>query len=197
MFHLRTYIYPSALLWLIAILFVPSMSGHSQGSNQPNLQAIDAFLQNQVSANRIPGLAVAVVQGNEIIFIKGYGEAAPGVPVTPQTQFYIGSVTKSFTALAIMQLVQEGRLELDAPVVKYLPWFQVADSEASSKITIRHLLNHTSGLRDGRSQRIRLHIQPGRAGSLAGGCPADRASRQQVPVLQPELSVARPTDRTG
>ncbi|HMB25193.1 MAG TPA: serine hydrolase domain-containing protein, partial [Anaerolineales bacterium] len=77
---------------------------------------------------------------------KGYGEAMPGKPVTPQTQFYIGSVTKGFTALAVMQLVEEGKLELDAPVQKYLPWFKVTDLEASRQITIRHLLNHTSGL---------------------------------------------------
>ncbi len=146
MFHLHKYIHPIVMLGLIAALFVASAIGHSQESHQPDLQAIDAFLQKQVGANRIPGVAVAIVQGDEIIFARGYGEAAPGVPVTLQTQFYIGSVTKSFTALAVMQLVQAGKLELDAPVVKYLPWFQVADSEASSTITLRHLLNHTSGL---------------------------------------------------
>ncbi len=146
MFRFRKYIYPIALLGLIASLFVPSMIGRSQESREPDLQAIDAFLQKQVTANRIPGVAVAIVQDNEIIFAKGYGEAAPGVPVTPQTQFYIGSVTKSFTALAVLQLVQKGELELDAPVIKYLPWFRVADPEASSTITLRHLLNHTSGL---------------------------------------------------
>ncbi|HSA99227.1 MAG TPA: serine hydrolase domain-containing protein [Anaerolineales bacterium] len=131
---------------LIFSLFIPSFSGAAQGNHQLDLQAVDSFLQAQVKANRLPGLAVAIVQGDEIIFAKGYGEAAPGVPVTPQTQFYIGSVTKGFTALAVMQLVEQGKLELDAPVQKYLPWFKVADPEVSRKITIRHLLNHTSGL---------------------------------------------------
>jgi CubicO group peptidase (beta-lactamase class C family) len=134
------------ILGLIASLFIPSFSGYARDDNQLNLQAIDSFLQTQVKANRIPGLAVAIVQGDQIIFAKGYGQAAPGKPVTPQTQFYIGSVTKGFTALAVMQLVEQGKLELDTPVQKYLPWFKVADPEASSKITIRHLLNHTSGL---------------------------------------------------
>jgi CubicO group peptidase (beta-lactamase class C family) len=115
-------------------------------NNQPDLQAVDTFLQAQVEANRLPGLAVAIVQGDQVIFAKGYGEAAPGKPITPQTQFYIGSVTKSFTALAALKLVEQGKLDLDAPVQKYLPWFQVADPEASSKITVRNLLNHTSGL---------------------------------------------------
>lgn len=134
------------IVGLIASLCIPLTIGHAQVRSQPDLQAIDAFLREQVKANRIPGIAVAIVQDDKIILARGYGEAAPGAPVTPQTQFYIGSVTKSFTALAVMQLVQAGKLELDAPVVKYLPWFRVADSEASSRITIRHLLNHTSGL---------------------------------------------------
>jgi CubicO group peptidase (beta-lactamase class C family) len=66
--------------------------------------------------------------------------------VTPQTPFVIGSTAKSFTALAIMQLVEEGKVELGAPVRRYIPWFTLADEEASSRITVRHLLNQTSGL---------------------------------------------------
>ncbi len=146
MSRLRKYLFPIVVLGLIASLFVPSLIGHSQQSRLPDIKAVDAFLESQVRANQIPGVAVAIVQGDKVIFNKGYGEAAPGVPVTPQTQFYIGSVTKSFTALAVMQLVQEGKLALDAPVVKYLPWFHVADPEVSSTITVRHLLNHTSSL---------------------------------------------------
>ena len=146
MFHPRKLIPLLFVFGMIFSLFRPSFSGAAQGSQRLDLQAVDSFLQAQVKANRLPGLAVAIVQGDEIIFAKGYGEAAPGVPVTPQTQFYIGSTTKGFTALAVMQLVEQGKLELDAPVQKYLPWFKVADPEASSKITVRHLLNHTSGL---------------------------------------------------
>ena len=62
------------------------------------------------------------------------------------TPFIIGSLTKSFTALAVMQLVEDGKVELDAPVERYLPWFRVADPQASVQITVRHLLNQTSGL---------------------------------------------------
>src|SRR5512138_1914844 len=146
MLHLRKYIQLIFVLGLVASLLMPSFSGFAKSDPQLDLEAIDAFLQAQVKANRLPGLAVAIVQGDKIIFAKGYGEAARDKPVTPQTQFYIGSVTKGFTALAIMQLVEQGKLELDVPVQKYLPWFRVADPEASSKITVRHLLNHTSGL---------------------------------------------------
>ena len=70
----------------------------------------------------------------------------PGRAVTPQTPFIIGSVAKSFTALAIMQLVEAKRIDLDAPVQRYLPWFRVADERGSAEITVRHLLNHTSGI---------------------------------------------------
>ena len=83
-------------------------------------------------------------------YLHGYGQAAPdGRAVTPQTPFMIGSVTKSFTALAIMQLVEAGQVELDVPVQTYLPWFRVADPQASAQITLRHLLNQTSGFSKG------------------------------------------------
>ena len=137
-----------SILWLVLSLLAPSLSAKAEGNGQPDLQAIDTFLQEQVRTNRIPGLAVAIVKGDQVIFAKGYGQVAPGQPVTPQTQFYIGSVTKSFTALAALQLVEQGKLNLDAPVQQYLPWFQVADPQAASQITVRHLLNHTSGLNE-------------------------------------------------
>jgi CubicO group peptidase (beta-lactamase class C family) len=118
------------------------------GGSTPDPAVIDSFLQAQVRADRIPGVAFALVQDDRILFAKGYGEAAPGVPMTPQTQMYIGSVTKSFTALAALQLAERSTLELDAPVRRYLPWFRVADANAAEKITLRNLLNHTSGLSD-------------------------------------------------
>jgi CubicO group peptidase (beta-lactamase class C family) len=92
-------------------------------------------------------MAVSIVQGDQVAYLGSYGEAdADGRPVTPQTPFQIGSTTKSLTALAVMQLVEAGLVELDAPVQTYLPWFTTADPAASAKITIRHLLNQTSGL---------------------------------------------------
>lgn len=109
--------------------------------------AIDAYVQSEMQAARVPGLALGIVQGDQIVHLKGFGIAhLSGRPVTPQTPFIIGSTTKSMTALAIMQLVEAGRIELDAPVQQYIPWFRVADPGASTHITVRHLLNHTSGL---------------------------------------------------
>jgi CubicO group peptidase (beta-lactamase class C family) len=111
-----------------------------------DLNAIDAYLQEELTIHRLPGLAVAIVEGDRVLLVRGYGNAGGGKPVTPQTQFYIGSCTKSFTALAVMQLVEQGKLDLDAPIQRYLPWFKVTDDAASAQITVRHLLNHTSGL---------------------------------------------------
>jgi CubicO group peptidase (beta-lactamase class C family) len=96
---------------------------------------------------RIPGLSVAIIKGDRIVYLKGFGQADPsGRPVTPQTPFIIGSITKSFTALAVMQLVEAGKVDLDAPVQKYIPWFRTADANASAQITVRQLLYQTSGL---------------------------------------------------
>jgi CubicO group peptidase (beta-lactamase class C family) len=109
--------------------------------------AIDAYIAAQMEDQRIPGLALGIVQGDQIVHLKGFGQAdASGRPVTPQTPFIIASVSKSVTALAVMQLVEQGKIDLDAPVQRYLPFFRVADPDASSHITVRHLLNHTSGL---------------------------------------------------
>ena len=126
--------------------FLTAVPGQAQGSQAMTAEGVDAYLQERVRQNRLPGLAAAVIQNGEVIFSKGYGETGAGQGIDADSQFYIGSVTKSFTALAVLQLVQDGRLALDAPVQQYIPWFRVADEAVSAQITIRHLLNHTSGL---------------------------------------------------
>jgi CubicO group peptidase (beta-lactamase class C family) len=133
-----------ALVVSLGTLLAPA--AQAQAPTGVNIQDIDAFLQKTLADNRVPGLSVVVVQDDRIVFMKGYGQAGGGRPVTPQTPFYLGSTSKTITALAVMQLVEQGKVELDAPVERYLPWFQVADQVASRQITVRHLLNHTSGL---------------------------------------------------
>ncbi len=100
-----------------------------------------------MGAQRIPGLSLGIVREGRTVHLQGFGEAdGAGRDVTPQTPFIIGSLSKSFTALAIMQLVEAGQVDLDAPVRQYLPWFRVADAAASGEITVRQLLNQTSGI---------------------------------------------------
>jgi CubicO group peptidase (beta-lactamase class C family) len=136
---------------VLAAAFVASRPGSSDASTvagaPTDFATIDRFVEAEMGAQRIPGLALGIVRGDRVAHLRGFGEAdSSGRPVTPQTPFIIGSLSKSVTALAVMQLVEAGKVELDAPVQRYLPWFRVADEQASARITVRHLLNQTSGL---------------------------------------------------
>ncbi len=108
--------------------------------------AVDRFLVQQMRGHGIPGLTVALVEDGRVTYVQAYGAAGPGRAMEPDTPMPIGSMTKPFTAVAVLQLVEAGRVELDAPVQRYVPWFEVADPEASRAITVRQLLQHTSGL---------------------------------------------------
>lgn len=107
---------------------------------------INSHVEAVMAAARIPGVAVGIVHEDRVAYLKGYGDAGNGGPVTPQTLFCLASVSKPFTALAIMQLVEAGKVDLDQPVQKYLPEFQLADADAAARMTVRHLLSHISGL---------------------------------------------------
>ncbi len=118
-----------------------------KASDAAPYDAIETYIEQQLKRLNVPGAALAIVEGDQIVHQRGFGQARPGGgPPSPQTPFFIGSLTKSFTALAVMQLVEAGRVDLDAPVQRYLPWFRVADAQASAQLTVRHLLNQTSGL---------------------------------------------------
>jgi CubicO group peptidase (beta-lactamase class C family) len=109
--------------------------------------ALDRYVQSELERARIPSGALVVVDRTGIVHLQGFGVSGPaGARPGPDTMFQIGSNAKSMTALAIMQQVEAGKLQLDAPVQRYLPWFRVADASASAQITLRHLLNQTSGL---------------------------------------------------
>lgn len=130
-------------------VFSPAVAASDQlfSLQQGELDRIDTYIHSRMQTANIPGLALGVVHGDEVVYLKGYGIAAPdGRAVTPQTPFILGSTSKSFTALAVMQLVEAGRIDLDAPVTTYLPWFRTDDATASTQITVRNLLNQDSGL---------------------------------------------------
>ena len=109
--------------------------------------AIDTFLASQIKESGIPGAAVAVTRGDRVLMVRGYGHDSTGAAVTGDSLFRIASLSKSFTAFAVMQLVDAGLLELDDPVQEHLPEFQLADPRGD-QITVRQLLDHTSGLTD-------------------------------------------------
>lgn len=111
-------------------------------------EAIEADLANWLDLYNVPGVGYALIQDGEIIQVGGAGvrDTISNLPVTAETVFPIGSITKSFTALAVMQLVDAGLLDLDTPVIEYVPDLVLATEEATQGVTLRHLLAHTSGL---------------------------------------------------
>lgn len=148
--NIKKFLFPSllvcAVLALIRRVFAKPASAKPV-TNSAAYDAIDAYVEQQMHRLNMPGVSLAIVEGDQIVHLRGFGQARPdGEAPTPQTPFCIGSTTKSFTALAVMQLVEAGKIDLDAPVQRYLPWFRVADSQASTQMTVRHLLNQTSGL---------------------------------------------------
>jgi CubicO group peptidase (beta-lactamase class C family) len=119
----------------------PTRSAPKRTIKRASFEAMDAYVEAQMKHLKIPGAALAIVEGDTITHLRGFGKARPGGEApAPQTPFFIGSLTKSFTALAIMQLFERSKIELDAPIRRYLPWFRLADLKASSQITVRHLL---------------------------------------------------------
>jgi CubicO group peptidase (beta-lactamase class C family) len=110
---------------------------------------IDSYLARQVKQRGIPGLTAAVVRDGKVIYVGAHGVRRLGTneKLTPQHVFHFASVSKPFVATAIMQLVESGKMDLDAPVTKYLPYFSLSD-ERFRNITIRQMLNHTSGMPD-------------------------------------------------
>lgn len=109
---------------------------------------LDAYAARAMQTFEVPGLALAIVKDGKVVVAKGYGVRKLGeaAPVDAQTLFGIASNTKVFTAVALGLLVEEGKLEWDAPVVRYLPWFQMWDPYVTRELTIRDLLVHRSGL---------------------------------------------------
>ena len=114
--------------------------------------ALRPYVEELIALQGFPGLSVAVTDRNGIVSSESFGLAdlAARTPVTGETYFELGSIGKTFTAITALQLREEGRLDLDEPLTRYLPWFEVRSEHAP--ITIRHLLTHTSGLMVGADQ---------------------------------------------
>jgi CubicO group peptidase (beta-lactamase class C family) len=135
------------LLGLVILLGL--LGGTAAAARTPAESAaarIDAYIAQVRATVPIPGVAIAVMDSQGPVYVQGYGQAAPGRAVTPDTPFWIASLSKPITALAIWQLIHAGQLELEAPVQAYIPWFTLADPQAAARIRLRHLLEHTSGI---------------------------------------------------
>jgi CubicO group peptidase (beta-lactamase class C family) len=120
---------------------------------------IDSFISESMVAERIPGMAVVVVQDGRVTYSKGFGTASLKSlsPVTPQTVFDLASCSKSFTAMAVLLLREDGLLDLDLPVSYYLPDFRTSDYQMSQEMTVRHLLHHSSGMPGNIAEPLAFH----------------------------------------
>lgn len=137
----------SSQLRLLLVLGIAWCSAgvQAQTGTPPGL---DRYIEEIRSAFDVPGIGIAIVRDDTVLLARGYGVRTLGKPdrVDANTLFGIASNTKAFTATAVGMLVEEGKLEWDAPVIRYLPWFQLSDPYVTREITVRDLLVHRSGL---------------------------------------------------
>ncbi|MEV2277101.1 serine hydrolase domain-containing protein [Nocardiopsis sp. NPDC049922] len=129
-------------------------------------QAVDAYVHDYLDSSPLPGATVAITRGTEVVHTAGYGADSRGEPMTDDTPMGVASVSKSFTALAVLQLVEDGGVALDDPVVDHLPEFSTADPR-SADITVRQLLTHTSGMADSTFEEKGAPVSDDLAGAVA------------------------------
>lgn len=154
-------LYRQILIVLVCGLAVLSPELASAKTNSPlakdSLAAIDAYVRGEMRAASIPGLAFGIVKDGAVVHLAAFGSAgSSGQAMTPQTPTNIGSVGKTITALAIRQLINAGKIDIEAPVQQYVPWFRTADPEASARITVRNLLEHKSGFATADGQAVAM-----------------------------------------
>lgn len=135
---------------LALALFLGLLSAGAARSAEPALDAsaVDALVEEALKKLQVPGAAVAVVRGDQVVHLKGFGvrEAGKTDPVTPDTLFAAGSATKAFTTAALAMLVDEGKLAWDDPLRKHLEYFRLGDPLAEQEVTLRDAVTHRTGL---------------------------------------------------
>lgn len=142
---------------LIVVCFLSFVSGPAVATAQPAqvsgtakqdaaavLQGFDDFVIQAMKDFKVPGVAVAIVQGDRVVLLKGYGyrDAEKKLPVTPHTLFSIASITKSFTVSVLGMEMNEGKVDWDKPVREYLPGFRMYDPTATEQLTLSRLLKN-------------------------------------------------------
>jgi D-alanyl-D-alanine carboxypeptidase len=130
-----------------ALAFVSAKTqGRHSDQFQAAFQLLDDYVARHMAEVGAPGMTLALADRSGLLRSSQYGfaDVKAGIKVSPQTLFEIGSISKSFVAIAVLQLVEEGKLDLHKPVTNYLPWLKIESKY--SPITTHHLLSHTSGL---------------------------------------------------
>lgn len=138
------------ILWMLLVLTTRMSTAHATGLSASGLSASDQLTIDQsvteiLAKTGVPSASIAIVKDGAVAYLKAYGQGHldPSVPATPAMRYGIGSVSKQFVATAILMLAEDGKLDLDDPVGRYISGLTAGD-----KITIRQVLNHTSGYRD-------------------------------------------------
>ncbi len=135
-----------ALVFLLGFLFLPLLTTQAQPAAPPALrEKIDTIARNALASTGVPSASIAAVQNGAITYLQAYGDGrlAPRTPATPGMRYSIGSISKQFTATAVLLLAEQGKLSLDDPVSRFVP-----NLTRGNEVTIRQLLSHTSGYQD-------------------------------------------------
>ncbi len=134
--------------FLLLFVMLIGLSANAEKLNK-TLKKLDAYYEQARIDWNTPGMAIAIVKDDSLIYVKGFGvkDVETGEPVNENTLFAIASNTKAYTATALMQLQEAGKLNINDKVTKYLPWFETYDPFVTSQMTIKDLLCHRSGLK--------------------------------------------------
>lgn len=146
--QVKTTFWIAICLLCIYMLNIPqhTVNASSQTAEE-KFKKIDDYIRAEMKLAHVPGLSLGIVHEDHIVYLSGYGDTGvSGHTISSQTPFVLGSTSKSFTAMAIMQLVEAGKINLDTPVQQYIPWVQIGSNNEASRITVRNLLNQTSGI---------------------------------------------------
>jgi CubicO group peptidase (beta-lactamase class C family) len=135
---------------VLASVMATTVVGPHAVAQPPEMDAahLTGYLEGALRSTRLPGVAAAVVEGDRTTLVAGVGVDGRGGAVTSRTRFRVASLSKSFTAVGVLQLVEDRRIDLDAPVQAYLPDFAPQEATVAARVTVRHLLDQTSGLTD-------------------------------------------------
>ena len=146
----------TALLLIFSCFFSFQVNVLAVSNNvEQTIHKLDKEIEANMRTHDIPGMAFAWVTKEKGLYTEGFGllEINEEAAVNEQTNFLLGSLSKVFVTLAVLQLQEQGKLDVEQPLVHYLPWFTTDDTTISNQITVRHLLNHSSGLPD----RLNMH----------------------------------------
>jgi CubicO group peptidase (beta-lactamase class C family) len=137
-------------MFTVLLLLASSPRLTAQSLPDKVVERLESSITRTLQDQKVPGFAIGVVKDGRLVYSRGFGVMKhddPSRPVTPETLFHMASITKPFVATAIMQLVEQGKLDLDDPVIKHIPYFRLKDSRYK-EITVRQMVTHTSGMPD-------------------------------------------------